>query len=103
MWLMTDATSWPAATPRFSNKCAADSSLTAAGDGDGDEEDDVLDDHVAAEDQYGVLTVDGTEPQPVLAGDVDCSTVEGGLDQIMVLTPPAKHNNLRITTLFLNT
>lgn len=51
--------------------------------------DDVLDDHVAADDQYGVLTVDGTEPQPVLAGDVDCSTVQGGLDQIIVRTPPA--------------
>lgn len=89
MWLMTDATSWPAATPRFSSRWAADSSLTAEGDGDGDEADDVLDDHVAAFDQYGVLTVDGTEPQPVLAGDVDCSTVQGGLDQIIVRTPPA--------------
>lgn len=84
---MTDAGSWPAATPRFSSRWAADSSLTA-GDGDGEDTDDVFDDHVAADDQYGKLAVDGTEPLPVLAGDVDCSTVLGGLDQIIVRTPP---------------
>jgi len=99
MWLMTDATSWPVATPRFSKRWAADSSLTDAGDGDGDDVDDVLDDHVDADDQYGVLIVDATEPQPVLAGDVDCSTVQGGLDQIIVRTPPVKNNYLRITIL----
>lgn len=82
--------SCPAATPRFNNRWAADSSLTAD-DGDGDDVDDVLDDHVAADDQYGELTVDGIGPPPVLAGDVDCSTVLGGLDQIIVRTPPAKH------------
>lgn len=92
MWLMTDVASWPVATPRFSSRWAADSSLTAAGDGDGDDVDDVLDDdHVAADDQYdGELPVDGTGPQ-VLAGDVDCSTVPGGLDQIIVRTPPVRY------------
>lgn len=89
MWLMTDAASWPVATPRFSNRWAADSSLTA-GDGVGDDVDDVFDDdHVAADDQYGEPPVDGIGPQ-VLAGDVDCSTVPGGLDQIIVRTPPVR-------------
>lgn len=88
MWLITDVVSWPVATPRFNNRWAADSSLTT-GDGEDEEPDDVLDVHVAADDQYGEPTVDGTGPQ-VLAGDVDCSTVPGGLDQIIVRTPPAK-------------
>jgi len=97
MWLMTDAASWPVATPRFSNKWAADSSLTTGDGDDADDVDDVFDDHVAAaaaDDQYGEPTVDGTGLQ-VLAGDVDCSWVPGGLDQIIVRTPPTKRQERR--------